>query len=207
MKAARVDPGRLRDGRGREVLFVAHCLLDPTTRYLGGVPDGGAPDVLAPWRQRGVALVQMPCPEEEAWGGVLKPRILRVYGARLRHPVLWRLAAPALALAAWRTRRVYRRLARGVARQMADRASAGFRVVGVLGVARSPSCGVLLAIPPSALGALAGVDPAGLDAPAHRALVRRLARPGRGLFVEALQDELRRRRLEVPFLDMDIDPP
>lgn len=195
------------DGRGREVLFAAHCFQDPTTRYRGGVPAGGMPDVLAPWRARGVAIVQMPCPEEEAWGGVLKPALLRLHGARLRHPLLWAAARPLLPLAVRRTRAAYRRMARRVARQMADRAAAGARVVGVLGVARSPSCGVLWTIPPAALRDLAAAPSDPADGDANVALVHRLARPGEGLFTQALRAALRDRGLDVPFLEHDVDPP
>jgi hypothetical protein len=89
-------------------------------------------DVLAMFVRNGWGIYQMPCPEQRAWGGVVKRHLLRAYGSepgllyRLRRP-LWR------ALISY-TRRVYSGLAQRVARDVADYRRSGFRVVGIVGV-------------------------------------------------------------------------
>ena len=74
---------RLDDARGKQVAFVSHCLLNENVRYLGGAfRPGGVAEVIDELVSRGVGICQMPCPEQRAWGGVLKRRMLRAYGAR-----------------------------------------------------------------------------------------------------------------------------
>ena len=38
--------------------------------------------ILAQCVDLGLGIVQLPCPEEQAWGGVLKRHLLRAYGSR-----------------------------------------------------------------------------------------------------------------------------
>ena len=110
---------RLSDQRGKRVVFLSHCLLNENTRYLGGACRAGCvPEVLDACVELGLGIVQMPCPEELAWGGVLKRRLLLVYGSpSARRPWLRRMLLPvAVGYTRWR----YRRQADAVARQIAD---------------------------------------------------------------------------------------
>ena len=99
---------------------------------------GAVPAALQPYLDDGVGLVQMPCPEQRSWGGVRRPPVLWALAHR-RMTVLVLLALPIVErYLRWR----YARLARTVARDVADAAGAGVDVVAVVGVASSPSCGV-----------------------------------------------------------------
>lgn len=50
-------------------------------RYLGGAGRaGGVREVVDGYLAEGIGIHQMPCPEQRAWGGVLKPRMLAAYG-------------------------------------------------------------------------------------------------------------------------------
>jgi len=132
---------RLRDERGHRVAFVSHCLLNENTRYLGGAfRPAAVSELVDALVGQGIGLCQMPCPEQYAWGGVLKRRMLRAYGS---HPSLtYRLRRPLLWLFLLHTRTIYRRLAREIANQITDYQSSGVTVVAVIGVSASPSCGV-----------------------------------------------------------------
>src|SRR5512134_1840085 len=91
---------RLRDARNRRVVFLAHCLLNENTRYLGGACRAGCvKELLAQCIDLGLGVVQLPCPEELAWGGVLKRHLLRAYGIAVAHPRGWRLGRALLPLA------------------------------------------------------------------------------------------------------------
>jgi hypothetical protein len=57
-------------------------------------------------------------------------------------PVLFMFRRALLALFRWRTRRVYRKLARQVASEVADYLASGMDVQAVVGVDGSPSCRV-----------------------------------------------------------------
>jgi hypothetical protein len=74
---------RLRDERNGRVAFGSHCLLTENTRYLGGAfRAGGIAELVAQLLDDGVGICQMPCPEQRAWGAVLKRWILRAYGSQ-----------------------------------------------------------------------------------------------------------------------------
>lgn len=149
---------RLQDARGRRVAFVSHCLLNENTRYLGGAfRAGGVAELAAALLDDGVGICQMPCPEQRAWGGVLKRWMLRAYGTRV-------------------------------------------------GVGGSPSCGVNTTLDlRCSLEAVAAMPArAATAARVNREVVLACRRAGRGLFVEALSDELARRGLVVPLLEHDL---
>lgn len=187
----------LSDARGGKVVFLSHCLLNQNTRYPGGAVEPGVVEAaLAPCLEDGVGVVQLPCPEQQVWGGVLKRRFLWL----LAHPGVAR-TGPVLvpAVRAWLRWR-YRRLARRVAREVADYDRSGFETVAVVGVADSPSCGVQTTVD---LRAAVRAIAAGRGRPVT---VRRLndevvdgaVVPGRGLWIEVLTAELHRRGLTVP---------
>jgi uncharacterized protein YbbK (DUF523 family) len=203
---ARVDTllRRLADGRSKRVVFVSHCLLNENTRYLGGACRGGCVrEVVEPLIRAGVGVIQMPCPEERAWGGVLKRCLVWAYGAR-SNP-LYRVRGLVLHLFVWYTRRRYRALARAVARQVDDYLRSGFSVLGIVGVDGSPSCGVVRTLDlRRSSERLAELDPETVTVGEVTALVRGCVTEGEGLFTAALRAELDRRRISVPFPAHDL---
>ena len=108
---------KLRDERSGRVAFVSHCLLNQNTRYLGGAfRPGAVREVVDPYLRDGIGICQMPCPEQLAWGGVLKRRLLLLYGRPWLGPVIRPLSPVLITFTALR----YRLLARRVAAQLAD---------------------------------------------------------------------------------------
>ena len=74
---------QLRDERSGRVLFVSHCLLNENVRYPGGAfRPGLVAELVDEAERRGWGVYQMPCPEQRAWGGVLKRHMLRAYGSK-----------------------------------------------------------------------------------------------------------------------------
>jgi hypothetical protein len=91
-----------------------------------------------------LGIVQVPCPEQHAWGGVLKRTLLAVYGLRYRSRVLFAPRRPLLALFRLRTRLIYRRLAGQTVAEVADYLDSGFDVTAIVGVDGSASSGVAM---------------------------------------------------------------
>jgi predicted secreted protein len=196
---------RLRDERSRRVIFVSHCLLNENVRYLGGAfRPGGVAELISELVDEGVGICQMPCPEQRAWGGVLKRRMVLAYGSQ--GTLLYRLRAPLLRLFILHTRVVYRRLARGVAAQIADYERSGFTVVGIIGVGASPSCGVHTTLDiRRSFDAMTRTPDDALDRRRFNTeVVLASRRAGEGLFIRSLQRQLRRRGLAVPLLEHDL---
>ena len=131
---------RLRDDRSRRVVVLSHCLLNENTRYLGGARRAGCiREVTDACVAQGLGIVQLPCPEQQFWGGVLKRRMLRLYGLQRRSRILARVLLAMLpAIQAW-SRLAFRRLARAEAHRIEDYLRSGFDVVAVVGVDGSPT--------------------------------------------------------------------
>ena len=165
---------------------------------------GGVAEVIDELISGGVGICQMPCPEQHAWGGVLKRRMLRAYGAR--GTVLYRFRGPLLRLFILYTRLVYWRLARQVARQIADYERSGFTVVGIIGVGASPSCGVRTTLDMRrSFEVMAHTSPDSVDRKTiNRDAVIACREAGEGLYISALKRQLRRRRLTIPLLEHDL---
>jgi len=204
MKKTATLRGRLGDRRSGKLIFLSHCLLNENTRYLGGACRGGCVrEVVEECMDHDLGIVQMPCPEQLAWGGVTKPLILMGYGTKgtlqdhLR-PIL-------LPLFVLYTRFMYRRLARRIAAQIDNYVAGGFSVAAIVGVDGSPSCGVGEALDVRrAWELLADTHVASMTTPQMNAIVRLSIQPGRGFFIAALRRALARRRIDVPFLAYDL---
>ncbi len=196
---------RLRDERSGLVLFISHCLLNENARYAGGAfRPGPVTELVDELVRRGWGAYQMPCPEQRAWGGVLKRHMIRGYDSR--GSLLYRFRGPALRVFVWYTRFVYWRLARRVVRDIADYRRSGFEVVGIVGVGASPSCGVTTTLDlRKSFEIVASCPFAQLNREVmnQRAVVGCRA-AGQGLFVRTLERQLDRRGLTVRFFEHDL---
>lgn len=195
---------QLRDSRSRRVIFLAHCLLNENTRYLGGAHRGGAVcEILQPCLEQGVGIVQLPCPEQHAWGGVLKRRLLVLYGSK--GTLRYRLGNILLPLMLWYTRHIYRRLARDAANQIHDYQKSGVAVLGIVGVDASPSCGVRKTLSVHlAVERIGHLESGIAQAEDMNLIIRTAATEGQGLFIELLRQELEKRGVSVPLIAHDL---
>jgi predicted secreted protein len=196
---------QLADARSGRVVFLSHCLLNQNVRYLGGAGRaGGVAEVADGYLDRGVGICQVPCPEQRAWGGVLKRRMLPAYGSAgtLRSPLARLLLRPFT----WYTRRVYARLARAIARDVLDYRHCGMDVVGLVGIGGSPSCGVATTLDlPAAVTALTRCPAARLDRRTlNQDIIAANVRRGEGLFIRALRRRLARAGVSIPMAEHDL---
>jgi uncharacterized protein YbbK (DUF523 family) len=195
---------RLEDSRTKKVVFLSHCILNENTRYLGGAGRGGCVrEIVEQCLAADIGMVQMPCPEQLAWGGVSKRLLLRAYGTSGTLP--FRLRRLILPLVIAYTRFVYRRTAQRTAKQIEDYLDSGYTMVGVVGVDGSPSCGVGKTLDlQRSFDAIMNVGVESLTVGQMNAIVRRSLKDGSGLFTTALKEELGRRGIDVPFLAHDL---
>ena len=194
---------RFEDRRSKRVVFLSHCLLNENTRYLGGAcRQGCIQEIVQVCLESGLGIVQMPCPEQHAWGGVLKRRLLLFFASQ--GTLVYQLRSVLLPGLLWYTRSVYANIARLVANQVQDYLSSGFTVLGIIGVDGSPSCGVQRSLDirrsldlVGQLSTTAGIED-------MNAIVQGCLVDGQGIFVELLRKQLERKHLNVPFLAHDL---
>jgi predicted secreted protein len=195
---------RLKDRRSGRVIFLSHCLLNENTRYPGGACAAGCVrEVVDECFREDLGIVQMPCPEESAWGGVLKRRMLMEFG--LDGSPLHRVHRLLMPLYLRYTRHVYRRIARRIARQIEDYVDSGYDIAGVVGVDGSPSCGVHATLDiQQALDLIGDSDRLSITAENMNMIVRRCVIEGKGLFIEQLQKQLVKRQIDIPCTGYDL---
>ncbi|MBY0390059.1 MAG: 2-thiouracil desulfurase family protein [Mycobacterium pseudokansasii] len=204
-ESARLLLNQLADERSRRVVPVSHCLLNENTRYAGGATRPGAvTEVVDELITARVGIHQLPCPEQLAWGGVLKRHSLRLYHSK-GGPLYAVRGALLSAFIVW-TKVVYRHLARRVAHQVADYHRAAITVAGIVGIGASPSCGVSTTLDMRAsLEVVAACPAAALTRDVmNEQAVLGCRRCGQGLFINALDRELTRRRLTLPAFEHDL---
>jgi len=194
----------IKDGRSKKVIFLSHCILNENTRYLGGACRGSCVrEIVEQCLDSDLGIVQMPCPEQHAWGGVTKRWLLMAYGAK--GTFLYHMRRLFLPLFLLYTKLIYRRLAKATADQVNDYLVSGYSVIGVVGIDGSPSCGVNTTLDfERSFELIASMDVGSVTAEQINAIIRQGLTDGRGLFTAMLQDELKKRRSDVPYRAHDL---
>jgi predicted secreted protein len=194
----------LKDSRSGKVIFLSHCILNENTRYLGGACRAGCiREIVEQCLDKDIGIVQMPCPEQLAWGGVTKRLMLLAYGAK--GTFFYRIQSLFLPLFLFYTRVIFRRLARETAVQIGDYLASGFSVVGVMGIDGSPSCGVNKTLDMRrSFESAACIDVGSVTVELMNSIISGCLIDGRGIFMDMLQEELKKRLIHVPFTAHDL---
>ncbi len=156
------------DARSKRVVVVAHCLLNQNA-----ISDGTADlparfgEVIDRIMAKDVGIIQLPCPELACLG------LNRGDDGGAGRELLAENSRIRTLMERPRPRELLREKARELADALEDYRKHGFAVLGLVGVDRSPSCGV-------------GTTSAG-----GREI------PGRGVFIEILAEEMERRGLDL----------
>ncbi len=191
---------KLKDERSRRVIFLSHCILNENVRYQGGAFHPGCIDEVVDEIQRqGIGMVQMPCPEIRAWGGVLRKHMWLALGSK--NTWLYKMRGILLPLFTWHTRRVSRVIARHVVKEIRDYLQSGFEVLGIVGIKASPLCGITRTLDlKQSFEFASGTILNTLDRETFNEFgVKNLLVDGKGFFIQALENELKMRNLSVRF--------
>ena len=204
MNKAQTLQQRLKDSRSRNVIFLSHCILNENTRYPGGACAGGCVrEIVEQCLNSNVGIVQMPCPEQYAWGGVTKRWFLMVFG--IKSTFLYHMRRILLPLCILYTKAIYRKLAHATADQVNDYLVSGYSVIGVVGVDGSPSCGVSTTLDTGkAVELIASLDIETITVGQMNTIIRQCMMDGEGLFTVLLQAELKKRCIDVPYRSHDL---
>lgn len=157
------------DRRSRQVVFVAHCVLNQNAKIDRCARYPGAMRELVEYLvESGLGIVQMPCPELHCLG------LDRQADARVEATVESEDTRVALRMRDGATTSVCNRLAEDVAYQVREYRRNGFAVAGIIGINGSPTCG------------------------AETNWYENREAPGPGVFIRALEERLLRDGMLVP---------
>jgi len=169
----------MTDIRSKRITFLAHCLLNQNAKVAGlaSYPGIFSP-LISVLESAGVGIIQLPCPEFECLGP------LRPFGT----DTVEQYDTPEY-------RATCAKIAKCTATQAASYINAGYEIVCIMGVEGSPSCSVLRA--PHLVSENRSQLKPGMGPPETLPFA---ALQGRGIFIEALNDQLTASGLSIPFI-------
>lgn len=154
------------DKRSKKVIFLSHCLLNPNTVYMGGVK--GREQNLKFVKllfENDIGIVQMPCPELGFRGLIRAPATKKIYDTK-------------------KFRAIAKSLAKNIANLIDLYVKNDFKVLGVVGIRESPSCGISKTL---------------LD----RKNGEKIFTSKPGIFIEELKKTLKQLKISVPMIDVN----
>lgn len=178
-KTTTQDPPQFNDARSKKVMIVAHCILNQNARidtcasFPSAIPK--IPEYLI---QHEIGIIQWPCPELNFLGLGRRGQDCNVLNGSYHHEngeVYDQLSVP-------EGRKYLRSVAENLVYQIKEYQKYGFRVLGILGINGSPSCGV--------------------DKTYYKEL-----KSGKGAFIEELINTLKANGLQVPIIGMSDGSP
>lgn len=159
------------DIRGRKIALVSHCILNQNS-----ISDGTADFICSDYGvvnlllQSGIGIIQMPCPELNCLGldrgnvkGAESPVI--VENSRIRKAMNKREAKEKLNI-----------IVDNLIYQIEEYLKHGFTITGIVGINRSPSCGV------------------------NTTSKNNMEVEGTGVFISHLQKELKKKKIVIPMV-------
>ncbi len=200
------------DLRSRHIVYVSSCLLNQNRRYPGiAVCQGAVQELVEPLMKNGIGIEQLPCLECLGWGGVARssvfrflPTFYRSSGSR-SFPLIRRFGR----LWLWKYVRLCRKRARDVVRDIRDYRGHGYKILSIIGMNDSPTCGVTKTIDMLELaGRLKqlGFTHDDLAAPhidRMRKAMQSVLMDGQGCFMKELTRKLDQEGIIVPILGFD----
>ncbi|PKN88947.1 MAG: hypothetical protein CVU51_02565 [Deltaproteobacteria bacterium HGW-Deltaproteobacteria-1] len=198
---------KLDDERSRKIIFLSHCILNENTRYPGGAFTGGMlSNVVQEIDRKGYGIVQLPCPEQRAWGGVLKKYMLLSYGLNNSGSLLNTFRTFLFPLFILHTKWVYKKMARDTIKMIEDYKNSGFDIIGIVGVDGSPTCGISTCLEMGkAFDYCAGLNIESIDRKIYNnKMYGKYLKQGKGLFFLEMEKILRRKDIAITYYSHDL---
>jgi predicted secreted protein len=174
----KMDKNIFTDERSKSILFIAHCIMNQNSKAAGTASyPGTIREIVELLNSTDVGIVQMPCPELQCMGldrgdrnGVNRSIIEE--NCRIREEMQKSEMAKKNKL-----------LAQNIVYQMSEYLENGFDIKGVIGINRSPSC---------------GVETTSKDNKEIQ---------GEGVFVQELKSEIKKKSLEIDVIGIKVFEP
>lgn len=196
---------KLKDKRSKKVIFVSHCLLNENTRYLGGAFNCCFDKTLIDnIHKHGFGIVQMKCPEQRAWGGILKKYIW--ISVNSKNSLLYTGLKILFPLFLIYTKIIYKKIAKEIAKDIKDYTESDYEVVGIIGVDASPSCGVNSSLEmKKSFDFMAKLDINLIDRNVlNEKMYKNCLVKEKGIFIKEIDKILKRKKIEINYYSRDL---
>jgi predicted secreted protein len=148
--------------RSKKVLFVSHCLLNQNVMAVGKAKyTGSVKDLLELFSEAGIGIVQLDCPQLEFNNGLNR--------------------RPSVKSSANGYRNDCKKLSSKVMKKIELYLRNDYKVLGILGVEFSQTCGV------------------------HQIQNGSRSVPGKGIFIEELENEMQKKNFQVPVIGVNLN--
>ncbi len=150
--------------RSRKVVFVSHCLLNQNVypiykeRYPGAVKE-----LLQILAESDIGIVQMPCPQIDFFSEIERERKPKSFYDTKGY------------------RKYCRKIAKVILKQIENYLKSNYKVLGIIGVEFSPTCGV------------------------YQIENGNKISPGKGIFIEEFEEEMRKKKFQVPIVGVNLN--
>jgi len=150
--------------RSKKVIFVSHCLLNQNARPIRGEKyPGSVKDLLEIFAEAGIGIVQLPCPQLEFNGGLdRKLKSKNAYDTKGYRNFCHKVSSKLI-------------------KQVENYIKEDYKVIGILGVEFSSTCGV------------------------HQVKDGRRNVPGKGILIEELEAEMEKKNFQVPVVGVNLN--
>jgi predicted secreted protein len=150
--------------RGKKIVFVSHCLLNQNAMPIGKESYAGSvKDLLELFAEAGVGIVQLECPQMEFNSG------------------LDRKPAAKSSFENNGFRENCRKMSSKLLERIEDYLKNNYKVIGILGVEFSNTCGV------------------------HQVRNGSRRTPGKGVFIEEIENEMQKKNFQIPVIGININ--
>lgn len=167
--------------RCKKIILISHCILNCNSKVEGlSQYDGMFKEVIDIIHQKGIGIIQLPCPEIiiygiKRWGHIKEQFDTLFYRENCRE------------------------MLRPIIGQIKSYMDTGYKIVGVIGIDGSPSCGVNFTCSGNWEG-----DPSSKDDIGHKIKDLRKIK-GSGIFIEELKKYLSEYNMEISFIAINED--
>ena len=159
-----------KDARSKSIIFTAHCILNQNSISDGtATHPGHMNEILDLLSSSDIGIVQMPCPELHCLG------LDRGNPEGCRSPVVEENTRIREELGSSSSKIKIDQLVQHIVLQISEYLKYGFNIKGIVGINRSPSCGV--------------------DTTSEN----NMEVEGKGVFIKALQQELKKKNIQIEF--------
>jgi predicted secreted protein len=196
----------LKDERSKSVLLVSHCLLNENTRYFGGAfCSGFNTSIISQLSEFDCGLIQLRCPEQIAWGGLLKKIMWIPFGCNNGFlKFTFQLFGPVFI---FYSKVMFTSFANEVVKIIEEYKKNGYQIKGLVGIDGSPTCGLCKTL--DIQKSLQYYLIQSLDSIEREAfnveLYGNCLKDGHGLLMGIIIKKLKRKNIIVPLFSIDLE--